>query len=351
MANVLGLDIGYSNLKLAFTTASSAGELRALLKGTDEERGRIDAELRVDAIPSGACRVEDLPGGFTVSDSQAIEVIVGEEKWMAGLDFTLTPSIHRDMSAQYKRSSEWNALLYAGLKWADVDTIDTLVLGLPCNEFYRPGSEEAEYLKHKALGEHEVVPGKKVTVKEVIVIAQPLGSFNGYMISEANDNQKEILENATTLVVDPGYGTLDWVVIRGGRHVIHQSAGSTQLSVRAICQEVCDSLHAKYSGVSFEPTVIESYVRNGKTKVFVNGDMRDFGPELKAATTKVGKEAFKALRSSLNKQALDAQVVILTGGGASLFQDMAKSELNADAVYTSEVSLVLNAFGYLREAL
>lgn len=351
MSNHVGLDIGYSNLKLAMTNASSVEELKRFIHASEDDRANMSCEFNVFSVPAGACRKIDLPETFMGADDIGGQtVLVGDEDWQAGIDFDLSPHIQRDLSPRYKYSPEWRALFHAGLLTTEWDVIDNLVMGLPCKEFY-DSPEEVKALEKIAKGDHKVSKDRTVTVKNVIVIPQPIGSFYGYMITDAEGRDSKYLQKAVTLVIDPGYYSFDWVVVKGGKNIIRHSAGSTHFSVREICRQVEEILHNEKKGSRLAEGDIEQCIRNNDLNVFINGEEVYFGNQLATATKDVSRNAFYKVRESMNANNIEPQFVVLTGGGADLFKDNAKEETRADKVLTTQDAVVLNSFGYLYAAL
>lgn len=339
------LDIGFHNLKGGKTTANSVQELRNHL--LDASGTAIEFELFL--MPAGACPTRMLPHTLT-DDVGGETVFMNGEAWQAGIDFGLTPTINKDYSDAYKHTNEWKALLLAGLKKIGWEELDCLVLGLPCQEYYKHPDAVNDVI-NLAKGEHIIDVDTVVTVKEVIVLPQPLGSFHGYYMAEPDESQRKILKKALTLVVDPGYGTLDWVVIKKGDHVMQHSAGSTRLSVRAVCTETERLLQAEDKKLKTAPHEIENCIKTGDWEIYCNKKLINIETYFREAARKIGRDAFKKLRSSLSTYDIEPQICILTAGGASIFKDIALEESGADQLLISEYSIYLNVFGYLYEAL
>lgn len=343
--NIAALDIGYHNLKGSKTTAKSIAELRNKIVNPNES----DAELELFLLPAGACPSRTLPHSLN-EDVGGEEITLNGEKWRGGIDFGLTPNINKDYSEGYKHTSEWKALLLTGLKRLNTSVIDCLVMGLPCSEYYETDDAIDDIVK-LAKGTHKIDDNTEVEVKKVIVVPQPLGSFHGYYLSVDDEKTRGLLQKAITVVCDFGYGTFDWVVIKKGAHVLHQSAGSSGDSVRAVCRETERLLLEENSKYNIAVNEVEGCIRSDDWEVFVNGDIINIKPFFVKAADNVGKSGFKRLRTSLTASNVEPQLCILTAGGADIFKEIALAESGANKLLTSVYGIYLNVFGYLYEAL
>ena len=133
---ILAVDIGYSNLKVAKTTAATEGQLASYIRGSQEERKGIDIDFDMSVMPAGALPKSSMPDDAFGTSSKGVNVDVDGEQWVAGIRVTTNAKIRRHLTPDYKRSKEWKALLNAALAKAEWGEIDLLVLGLPCNEVY-----------------------------------------------------------------------------------------------------------------------------------------------------------------------------------------------------------------------
>lgn len=343
--NIVSLDIGFHNLKGGKTTATSVEQLREKLVAP--EASEIDLELFL--LPAGACPVRNLPHSIGAKiDGETVEI--NGEPWQGGIDFGLTPNINKDYSDAYKHTTEWKALLLTGLKRMGMPQIDCLVLGLPCDEFYQSKKAVQDVIQ-LGKGTHKIDKNLEVEVKHVIVLPQPLGSFHGYYLAEPDESIRKILKKAVTVVVDPGYGTFDYVVINKGEHVLQQSAGSTRQSVRAVCLETARILKEKHPELTLAPNDVERCIVSKDWEILVGSGLVNIEETFKQAADNVGKSAFKHLRTALSSSSINPQICILTAGGADIFKNIALEESGADRMLTSEYSIYLNVFGYLYEAL
>ena len=112
----LGLDIGYSNLKMAM--------------------GFKDAKATTKVIPVGAATLDKMPQGTDGRDADdVLQVLVDGEKWLAGIEPSRLQGWVRVLSENYPSSKQYRALFHAALLLTEQEVIDVLVTGLPVSQF------------------------------------------------------------------------------------------------------------------------------------------------------------------------------------------------------------------------
>lgn len=348
---ILAVDVGYSNLKVGKTTAHSEAELSRYIRGSKDDRADMGIEFSMAAMPAGALEKAAMPYDVFGTGSKGIDVLVDGEEWVAGVRVTTNTKIRRHMTPEYKRSKEWKALFNAALVTSEWDEVDLLVLGLPCEEVFSPSSSEVQQLTEFAKGEHEVSPGKTVTIHSVHVIPQPLGSLAGFFAADATaEEQDNMLNQTTTLVVDPGYYTCDIVVLHDGK-MDQSSAFSTQHSVREICHLIETQVNKKFPGSPCQTGEVEEQIRKGQYTMPLKGGSYDFSNELIECCETVARDAISEIESVLHTNQIYPRTTMLTGGGANLFAPTFKSEMKTDRVLVAKAPVVLNCFGYLSQGI
>lgn len=343
---ILAVDIGYSNLKMSQTTATSEEQLSTYIRATPDEREKMDIEFDMSIMPVGALPKSEMPDNAFGTVSKGINVLVDDTEWVAGIRVTTSTKIRRHLTPDYKRTQEWKALFNAALINSQWKEIDLLVLGLPCDEVYTANNNEVKYLESYAKGVHQVAKDKQVTVHKVLVVAQPLGSIAGYFVADASpEEKKDMLGQATTLVVDPGYYSLDIVVLKDGG-IAKETSFSSQNSVRAICQEAERQINAKFPNSPCQLGEIEEQIRKKSYTMPLAGKPYDFSDELTAACETVAQNAITEIESRLHSHNIYPRVTMLTGGGANLYAKTFK-KLHTDKLLVAKAPVVLNCFGYL----
>lgn len=351
MPNFLGVDIGYSNLKAAKTNASNINALKHFVRGDDD--ASEDIEFSILCRPAGAIEASKMPRNiFKSSDNDdGVAVEIDGVEWRGGVDFTLNSDINRELSDQYIYTPQWKALFYTALSWAEWDTVDTVVLGLPCNEYYQ-NQAAVDTLKEFAVGSHTIRKGKTVEVKNVIVAPQPIGSLMGYMLSDATPEEEKILKGrVTTLTLDPGFFSFDWVAVQNNG-IVQSTAKSSRYSIRDVCSEISGMLAKRFpNSPSLPDGEVEHAIRSKSNSVYAGGTQTDITEEIQEAVRRVTERGLNEIRSNLASNNIEARIVLLSGGGADLFENAMREGLNYDNFMTSDAAVLMNSFGYLRLAI
>jgi len=327
MGFVLGLDIGYSNLKVAF------GEVPAA--GSANQPGPI---ARV--LPAGAARVDDLPTriGKAAGDDDALVVTIEGEKWVAGVSQSRIES-PRQLHADFPSSREYKALLRAALLMTGRLRIDHLVTGLPVKQALDRAS--AAKLQEALVGEHQVTAKRTVTVEQVTVVPQPVGAFLDLV--DTHDDH-EALEDSRIMIIDPGYYSVDWVAIEHGE--IRKASSGTSTSAMSVLIEAIDhALQQEYGGTAGAER-IEHVIRSGKSSVRVYGDEVDLRPYIAAAAIKVAESALTEMKTTMRSNERAVDIVLIAGGGANTYRDATADVFPRSKIIVPHEPVLANARGF-----
>jgi plasmid segregation protein ParM len=260
---VLGIDIGYSNLKLA--CGDPSGEPRVVLR------------------PAGAAPADRL-GERIASDCEEdfLRVLVNGEPFVAGLSPDRAELWSRELHEDYPSTASYRALFHAGLLLAELDQIDRLVTGLPVNQYLDP--ELRQRFAGQMRGEHQITPRRKITVSEVKVVPQPVGGFVDYVWGLPDASE---IEDNRVLVVDPGFFSVDWVLISNGE-LRRQSCG-TSLEASSVILDEAVRLIAQDFGGNVGRERLEHTLRKGHPQVRLLGERVEVAPYLKKEGCRQGR--------------------------------------------------------------
>jgi plasmid segregation protein ParM len=154
--NILGIDIGYSNLKLAY--------------------GEKGATPKTLLRPAGAAPADRFSSRFDgKAQDDFLHVQVNGEPFIAGVAPDRAEMWSRSLHADYPSSASYHALFHAGLLLSEVDHVDMLVTGLPVSQYLDEKRRHA--IAEQMKGSHQVTPKRSVSVDAVKVIPQPVGGF------------------------------------------------------------------------------------------------------------------------------------------------------------------------------
>lgn len=319
-----GLDIGYSSVKARFGTKDSFKDF---------------------ILPAGVSKTETMQtGAYDGGNADVIKVNVNGVSYAAGFDPSRARTI-RELHKDYIKTDAYKALFFAALAKSESNVIDRLVTGLPVEHF----KDEAyrNYLVNLMEGEHDIAPSRTVTVNKVRVIPQPSGAYIHALEFFESQEKKEILDsikNGRTLVIDPGFYSVDFVVLVNGE-VRYDSSGSSTYAVSEIISKVSDYIHEEYSLRPLDVD-IESAIRSKDGFIHHAGKKIGLEPYLEKAAKFIAPEVLAEVRSALRHLGGTIDVVILAGGGGKLYMKATQEAYSDSQVVTTEEPVMAVARGY-----
>jgi plasmid segregation protein ParM len=191
---VIGLDVGYSNLKLAV--------------------GEVGESPQAILRPAGAAPLDRL--GERVGSGRrqdAIVVDIDGEPWAAAIEPMRFEGWQRSLHEDYAATPAYRALVKAALMLANRPVVDRLVTGLPVAQAQDPRRREA--LRRALLGWHVTERGA-VEVADVRIVPQPIGAFVDPLWADLGADTLARIEEGTVLVLDAGFYSF-WMA-RGRAH-------------------------------------------------------------------------------------------------------------------------------------
>lgn len=315
---IVGIDIGYSNLKLAF--------------------GKRGAQPRTVLRPAGAAPADRFGSRFDgKAHDDFLHVQVEGEPFVAGVSPDRAEMWGRSLHADYPSSASYKALFHAGLLLSEVENIDMLVTGLPVSQ-YLDETQRRDAQKRMS-GVHQITPKRAVTVKKVKVIPQPIGGLLDYISQENAD-----IEDARILVIDPGFFSVDWVVV--ANKDLHRQSSGTSLNASSVVLEEASRLIARDHGGALSVESLERAIRSGKGSTLVLGQRIELAPYLDEASKVVVPVVMESIQKSLRMERETPDLVVLVGGGARFFKDAVQDVFPRLNVATPKESVFSNARGF-----
>ncbi|ANE57990.1 MULTISPECIES: ParM/StbA family protein [Methylomonas] len=314
---VLGLDIGYSNVKLAF--------------------GDHLAPPTTKLFPAGAAPIEHLPQAIDRA-SDTLRVTLDGVAWGAGISVSKLSNWNRALHQDYTNTSSYRALLYAALLASERSVIDVLVTGLPVSQWQERSARQA--LTNQLKGVHQITPKRQVAVEQVHVVPQPTGAF----VEQLFTTQDRRLSNGRVLVIDPGYFSVDWVLLNEGE-IVSASSG-TSLEAMSVLLDKTSELICDDHGGKLTPEKIEDALRSGSSNVLLLGQEIILQDYLAAAAQSISMIALEAMKQSLRREKGSVDIVLLAGGGASLYQNATKEFFPLNPIFTPSQPTLANALGF-----
>jgi plasmid segregation protein ParM len=315
---VMGLDIGYSNLKLAM--------------------GDLGNPPEISLYPAGAAPVDRLPESFGKSD-EVLRVDVDDALWATCVSPGKFALWNRALHQDYSRSDSYRALFHAALLLSRRNRVDLIVTGLPVSQWLDRAHREA--IATSLRGPHHVTPKREVVVAEVKVIPQPIG---GYLDVLWSSEDGAVMEEGRVLVIDPGFFSVDWVLVEAGD--LRKTSSGTNLEAMSVLLDHASRLIADEHGGKVPIDRLEEALRLRRDRILLFGRHVEIQPYLRQAAAKVVPVALEALRESIRKESGSVDLVVLTGGGAEFYEPVAKSLFPSNPVYVPEQPELANARGF-----
>lgn len=317
---VKAIDIGYSTLVSA--------------------EGYTGKSPQVRVNPIGVCPIEAAgPSlGFQSKGTGGRVVKVDGEEYLAGV-LPRHVDNRRVLHANYTQSVEYRALFHLGLANCGRDVIDVLITGLPVQQFSDESRKKA--LVDLLKGKHYPTPnGHAVEVREVKVVPQPFGGFCAAIME--NPDIAKLLQTGITLVVDPGYYSLDWTLINSG-NIQREGSGGSQNSISKVLEEASTSILDRFGARVSAEKLEASFQSN--SDVVIKGELVGLDECMNGVEKTVHKSVDEILKS-MRGMADDVDLVVLAGGGAMFWKEaLGKAFINAKQVHLSD-PVSANARGY-----
>lgn len=317
--NILGLDIGYSNLKLAYGHS-----------------GQTPSEM---IVPSGAAPESCLPHGIRMTND-GTSVQIDNESWRIGLPHGRFDQWSRALHQNYSDAPSYRALFHGALVLSGEIRIDKVVTGLPVSHWQDVSLRQN--VGEKLTGRHEVMENRWVDVGMVEVIPQPLGAYLDQLWR--SDRDAQVLSEGRVLVVDPGFYSVDWIVIEAGA-LRRSGSGSSLDAMSVVIREAGDLIEKDLQG-QISRGDIEDALRRGRDQMFLYGDAICVTPYLQQASKRVTYQLTEQLRESLRREAGSVDVIILAGGGATFYKDAVTAAFSRSRVLSSTHPERANARGF-----
>jgi len=312
------------------------------------------------AIPADASAVRTL--GTRKRDT--FDVPVNDALYEVGRDVGLAQaggSFGRDVTDEFYRGAIYEALTKGALRYmleAGDSVIDVLVLGLPVNQYN--DSKRRDYLRSHYEGEIPVGDGKTVTVRKVLVQAQPMGGYAALddHLESLNDviaktpgalkplASGEALDDLSVLMVDPGEHTLDWLLIQQGAINPRSSGAASDAGRHRVVRSVLESLVAEVGrplGPAVMPRINDALRSNSPVKLAgVAHDLQHFEPVIMTVVEDCINRMVDGLRDA--HEIID--LMVLVGGHPERYRDVLAKRFPAIPVFIMPESMSANVRGF-----
>lgn len=302
----------------------------------------IDNDICYNSFPSVAPRASKLEDSdlAMINERDTIVVRVDGTDYEVGPDSLLleTSDTTRTLNDQYIHTAQYKALTYGALAYIGETEIDLLVVGLPVST-YAQGHEQ---LKKSLIGEHKINDKFTCTVKNALVVYQPLGGLT-YCMSLAKSElfEDRDLKESMNLIIDPGFLTFDFLLANGSKIIEKKSdahTGGVSRILSAIAESISHKIGKKYDNFA----AIDKALK--KKKIRIAGKEEDLIEHIK--NTKSVIESPITYMKNIVGDGSDIDNIILLGGGSPIFEKTLKENFKDHDIICIEDPSFANVKGY-----
>ena len=220
----------------------------------------------------------------------------------------------------------------------DILVVDRLVTGLPVDQHADVACRTA--LAEQLTGKHQISPLMEVDVKKTIVLPQPAGAYLD--ISQKLD--PESMRDAVVVVIDPGFFSVDYVVMSGGR--IRQQSSGTSKKAMSVLIETIDERARVDLGRPIGHARIENALRTNDLQLKVGPVTLDLSKYVPDASKQVASVAMSQMQSQMRHEDIHPDFVVMAGGGSSFFDAAAKEVFTNVELIQSDEPVLANSRGF-----
>ena len=315
---IAGIDIGYRNTKVLFATSGQQPKSFCFPSLALPDLGSIGAGRDLEKRDTVIVQV----------DNEVMEV--GPD-----IELALGPQAAYILHNDYIKTSTHMALFRGALAYIGQNKIGVLVVGLPVNHI----DTHAQTLINRIEGKHPVPGVGEVTVEKVHVVPQPFGT----MVDQSRYNATDTKHR--TLILDPGFFTLDWVTLQGQKH-LPRFTGSYPAGVSHVLDTMAKCLSREIGEVVEDMSMVDHGVANGYWRIY--GKKFPLSRYLDDCH-KVLKPGLQAVKSQIGSEQ-SIKRIVLSGGGASLFKPLVAATFPRLPLVVVKDPVMSNARGFLELA-
>lgn len=341
--SVLAVDVGYGNLKSVWAAGSVS---------SDDAQSQAWGET---VFRSVAPKIWGQSEGLSTADR--IAVPVGDDAFWVGPgagvtgseDGVIEQSVHNINTKEYQAlvSGAWSYMMKDLGKV--IQSVDTLVVGLPMSGY----KANRDVLKQAVSGVREVpVPAElrkligksavSVFAKDVLVLPQPFGGFR-YACAK-NPKLNEV--GATTLLIDPGYSTFDWLVTEDG-NIRVELCDSFEGGVSSIYSAIATRISQDHGCGSPSFSLIEKAFERGT--IMLGGKAVAIEPYRQVQRQAADSIVNEFLRR-IDPDRLGVTNIVIGGGGSAFFVEAIRRRLPSYQIDLLENAVMANARGFFLAA-
>ncbi len=327
--------------------AKAASEVKPIIRSIDVGFGytkyskEVNGEIKYDNFPSIAPRSSKIENSdlSMINERDTVIVTVDGTTYEVGPDSLLleTADTTRTLNDQYIHTAQYKALTYGALAYMNETVIDLLVVGLPVSNY----ESHHEGLKRNLLGEHKINEKLTCTIKNVLVVYQPLGGLKHCMSLSETTLASHDLKYSMNLIIDPGFLTVDFLLANGNK-IIENKSGAHNGGVSRILNAIAESITKKIGKKYDNYNAIDRALKRRKLKIA--GKEEDLLEHIK--NTKSVIESPITYMKNMIGDGSDIDNIILLGGGSNIFEKTLRDNFKEHEIIVVEDPSFANVKGY-----
>lgn len=309
----IGIDVGF------FATKFSTGRATSL--------GSLGSTIGTDSFPSIPVHTDSLTQLAGAGRLDGVTIAVGQSSYFVGksaANLIGPEGIIRSGSDEYCKTDGY-AALFKGALWHIARhhqvtrslVIEHLVVGLPLStiNLFDLHVEELCGGTHELPAPHDASQKITVDIKQVLVVAQPLGAVINFIETQP----KAIVQpDHHALVLDMGGGTFDWFVCTGDFEPSYKLCGATNIGTLNCTSAICRKIKPAFGSSPIALERVDKALRTDAESFVIGGEIYKTSEYWPLAATQL-TSSFQQMRTKVGDLgAIDH--VILSGGGATLLQ-------------------------------
>lgn len=240
---VAALDIGYGFAKIAHNTEKEPNTTKTLCFSSQ-----------------APTTLKEFQPSTALDKSNVITVDIKGNLYVVGPDVGLHQKLHsiHILGNNYVHSEQYLALNLAAIVYTGATNISTLMVGLPVDLF----DSKKDFLINLLEGEHRINSKHTVTVGSVVPVSQPVGGlYHAHATRHLN-----IQMDKDYLIIDPGYYTFDWIVMKGLKRNEYLS-GHHPGGMNGVLSSIAKSINNEYGKDYRDLNIIDTALRTNDFKI------------------------------------------------------------------------------------
>ena len=178
-----------------------------------------------------------------------------------------------------------------------------------------------------------------------MVVAQPIGGLLDYVnLVDDGPEEDRITDEHRILVVDPGFYSLDWVLVSNGQ--LQRQSSGTSLKASSVLLEQAGILIAEDHGAKPSVETLENALRTGKQSILLMGERVELAPYLTKASESLATVTSTSIQKALRVESMSPDIVVLVGGGSKFFHKTIQDAFPRLKVVCPENPVLSNARGF-----